>query len=239
MRIIKNTIYKPFYKNLIRLNNNVQARLKFLFFEKKKWKDLISFENNKKKNVILFDHTIYLRPRYGFKFENKFKFYLNLRQKLKFFYGKLSDKKFKNIYYKSKNKNIVKINKFFNKNSFSILFFLESRLDVILYRTLFFDSIRSSQQAIYHGKIFVNGKKISINSYLTKKGDLIQIDYSFHKVILKNEAYYQNCRIIVPEYLEINYRTFQFFIVSDISLSKISSNFPFWLNINKLFLLNH
>jgi ribosomal protein S4 len=237
MRIIKNTIYKPFYKNFIRLNNNIQARLKFLFFEKKKWKDLISFEKKKKKKIILFDHTIYLKPKYGFKFENKFKFYLNLKQKLKFFYGKLSNKKFKSIYYKSKN--TVKINKFFNKNSFSILFFLESRLDVILYRTLFFDSLRSSQQAIYHGKISINDKKVSINSYLIKKGDLIQIDYSFHQVILKNEEYYQNYRIIVPKYLEINYRTFQFFIISDINLSKISSNFPFWLNINKLFLLNH
>ena len=54
MRTIKNTIYKPFYKNFIRLNNNIQARLKFLFFEKKKWKDLISFENKKKNETLNF-----------------------------------------------------------------------------------------------------------------------------------------------------------------------------------------
>lgn len=44
---------------------------------------------------------------------------------------------------------------------------------------------------------------------------------------------------IVPKYFELNYRTFQFLIISEISLNKISYNFPFWLNLNKLFLLNH
>lgn len=232
----KNTIYRPFYKNLIRLNKNVQSNSKFLFFKKKKWKKLISRENKVTKNVILFDHIIYLKPKYGFNFTKRFKFYLNLKQKLKFFYAKLSDKKFNNIYCKSKN--ITKIKKLFNKNFFSVLFFLEQRLDIVLYRTLFFNSIRSSQQAICHGKIFINGKKIFTNSYLIKKGDLIKVHYSFHKNILKTIDL-QNRQFITPKYLEISYKTLQFFIISEININKISYNYPFWLNLNKLFLLNH
>lgn len=232
----KNTIYKPFYKNLIRINKNVQSRSKFLFFKKQKWKKLIFRENKITKNVIVFDHSIYLKPKKGFNFTKKFKFYLNLKQKLKFFYGKLANKKFNNSY--SKSKNSIKMNKFCNKNYFSILFFLEQRLDVILYRTLFFDSLRSSQQAIYHGKIIINGRKIFISSHLVKKGDLIKINYSFHQNLLKNIDF-RNCQRIVPKYLEINYKILQFFIISEIHLSQISYNFPFWLNLNKLFLLNH
>jgi len=232
----KNTVYKPFYKYFIRLNKNVQDNSKFLAFKKQKWKKLIYRENKKKKKIILFDQNIYLKPKYGFNFTKKFKFYLNLKQNLKFFYGKLLDKKFNTIYFKSKN--IIRNQKIFNKNSVFILFFLEQRLDVILYRTLCFDSIRSSQQAICHGKIFLNGKKIYNNSHLLKKGDLITIHYSLYLHILKNINFY-NRQLIVPKYLELNYRTFQFLIISEISLNKISYNFPFWLNLNKLFLLNH
>lgn len=232
----KNTIYKPLYKNFIRLNKNVLSRSKFLSFKKQKWKKLISRETGLTKSVILFDHNLYLKPKYGFNFTKKFKFYLNLKQKLKFYYGRLLDKQFNNIYYKSKN--IFRFNNIYNKNVSSVLFFLEQRLDVILYRTFFFNSLRNTQQAIYHGKIFVNGKKISINSYLLKKGDLVEIHSSYHQNLLKNFDF-RNRQLVVPKYLEINFKTFQFFVISEINLSKISYNFPFWLNLNKLFLLNH
>lgn len=233
---MKNKIYKPLYKNFIRLNNNVLSRSKFLFFKKQKWKKLISRETRSVKSIILFDHTLYLKPKYGFNFTKKFKFYLNLKQKLKFYYGKLLNKQFNNIYYKSKN--IFKLNKFYNKNIFSVLFFLEQRLDVILYRTFLFSSLRSAQQAIYHGKIFINGRKISINSYLLKKGDLVEIHFSYHQNVLKNFDFF-NRKLVVPKYLEINYKTFQVFIISEINLSKLSYNIPFWLNLNKIFILNH
>jgi ribosomal protein S4 len=230
-------IYKPLYKNFIRLNKNVQSRLKFLSFKKQKWKKFISMENKLNKKITLFDHFINLKPKkYSFNFTNKFKFYLLLKQNFKLFYGSLSDNKFNQMYKKSKN--VQKNNLFFNKNSFFLLFYIEKRLDVILFRTPFFDSIRSSQQSICHGKIYINGKKITINSHLIKKGDLIEIHSSFHKTLFSNIHFHQN-KLIIPPYLEINYKTLQFFIISEISLNKISYNFPFWLNLNKLFLLHN
>jgi hypothetical protein len=107
----KKNIYKPIYKSYIRLNKNVQSRLKFFSFKKHKWKKFILVQNElkKKRKVSLFDHSIYLKPKYGFNFTNKFKFYLYSKQRLKFFYGKLSDKNFNQIYKKVYNK--FKINK--------------------------------------------------------------------------------------------------------------------------------
>lgn len=226
--------YKPLYKNFVRLNKNTQDRLKFLLFKKQKWKRLILNENKKNENkkIKLFDHSIYLKPKSGFDFIHKFKFYLHVKQNLRFFYGKLSVKIFNQFY--------NKFNKAKNKFYFNILFFLEKRLDVVLYRTLFFYSIRNSQQFINHGKIYVNGKKVTINSYLIKKGDLIEIHFTSHSILLKN--YYKivkKNKLLIPKYFEINYRTFQFYIVSDINFNKISYSFPFWLNLNRLFLLNH
>jgi ribosomal protein S4 len=234
----KKNIYKPIYKSYIKLNKNVQSRSKFLSFKKQKWKKFILVQNElkNKKKISLFDHYLYLKPKYGFSFINKFKFYLYSKQRLKLFYGHLSDKNFNQIYKKVYNK--FKINKCYNKNSFFFLSFLEKRLDVILYRTPFLNSIRSSQQLICHGKVYINGKKITINSYLIKKGDLIEFHSSFHNNLLKNINFYPS-KLIVPQYLEINYKTLQFFVISEINYNKNSYNFPFWLNLNKLFILNH
>jgi small subunit ribosomal protein S4 len=132
-------------------------------------------------------------------------------------------------YNKFKNQN----NKYFvNKNSY-FLEFLESRLDTILYRAQFTQSMRGAKQLISHGKVFINGKKIKINSYNIKKGDLIEIhpasqDYLKKKISLSKMKY------ILPKYLEINFKTFQCLVISDISYNKIMYNFPFWLNLNVL-----
>jgi ribosomal protein S4 len=209
-----------------------------LSFKKQKWKKFILVQNElkNKKKISLLDHNIYLKPKYGFSFINKYKFYLYSKQRLKLFYGQLSNKNFNQIYKKVYNK--FKINKCYSKNFFFFFSFLEKRLDVILYRTLFLNSIRCSKQLIYHGKVYINGKKITINSYLLKKGDFIEIHSSFHNNLLKNINLYSS-KLIVPKYLEINYKTLQFFVISEINCNKNSYNFPFWLNLNKLFILNH
>lgn len=230
----KRNFHKPLYKNFIRLRKNIQNRSKFIFFKKQKWKKLIKYELNIKKKIRVYDHVIHFKPKFGFNFKNKFRFYLYSKQRLKFFYGKLSQKTLNQIYenaykkFKSQNNECL-----INKN-FYLLDLLEKRLDVILYRTTFVNSIRSAQQLISHGKIFINGKKITVNSYLIKKGDLLEIHSTFHKHLLKNMILFENF-LIIPKYLEINFKTFQCLIISDINFNKIIHNFPFWLNLNKLF----
>ena len=55
----------------------------------------------------------------------------------------------------------------------NVLKLLERRLDNVLYRLGFADSRRMARQVIGHGHITVNGKRVSIPSYQTKRGSII------------------------------------------------------------------
>ena len=52
---------------------------------------------------------------------------------------------------------------------------LERRLDAIVYRSKFANTIFSSRQLINHGHVKVNGKKVNISSYQVKEEDTIEI----------------------------------------------------------------
>jgi ribosomal protein S4 len=93
--------------------------------------------------------------------------------------------------------------------------------------------MRNAKQLISHGKVFINGKKIKINSYNIKIGDLIEIDPTLHDY-LKKKINLSKIKYIIPKYLEINFKTFQCVVISNISYNKIMHNFPFWLNLNVL-----
>ncbi len=52
---------------------------------------------------------------------------------------------------------------------------LERRLDNMVYRIGFANSIRQARQMVSHGHILVNGKKVDIASYMVKVGDEISL----------------------------------------------------------------
>lgn len=91
------------------------------------------------------------------------------RKKIKLFYGALQSKKLHKIldqaafFKKKKQYN-------FAKNFFSLI---ESRLDVVLYRSGFAKTIRAARQAIRHSKVYVNSKRCRVASTLCKPGDFI------------------------------------------------------------------
>lgn len=112
--------------------------------------------------------------------------------------------------------------------NFLFIKIFESRIDVILYRAKFTLSIRNAQQLIFHGKIFVNKKRITIKSYLLKPGDLITIDSKCFKLLELN-IYKTDIWPIPPKHLNINYKTMQilFGIFS-------KNNFFCYLNLEKV-----
>ena len=61
--------------------------------------------------------------------------------------------------------------------------FLELRLDNVIYRMNFAASRTNAKQLISHGHIQVNGKKVTVSSYILKVGDEI----SFNEKSIKNE----------------------------------------------------
>ena len=89
------------------------------------------------------------------------------RKKLSFFYGNLSKKQLQKIINQAKNAHSRTAEKF--------LALLESRLDVILYRIYFSESISASRQLIAHSNVLVNGVITRQPGFLLKPGDTISI----------------------------------------------------------------
>lgn len=90
---------------------------------------------------------------------------LREKQKAKRYYG-VMERQFKNYFHKAEIKK--------GNSGENLMIMLESRLDNVVFRGGFSASRGQARQLICHGKIFVNGKKVTIPSYLIKAGDVIQ-----------------------------------------------------------------
>lgn len=104
-------------------------------------------------------------------FKNK----LKERKKLSILYGNLSNKKIK--------KTLHLACKLHGNTADNFLILLERRLDVILYRALFFSSIKSARQWIGCNKILINLRYINIASYKLNFGDVISIKPRHRKLV--------------------------------------------------------
>ena len=89
----------------------------------------------------------------------------------------------------------------------SLLSLLERRLDNVLYRLKLAASRPQARQAIVHGLVVVNGKKVSSPSYLVAVGDEI----SYSPKVLEKKAFLEqvvekrlSTASKVPEWVEIN-----------------------------------
>ena len=92
---------------------------------------------------------------------------LEAKQKMKFYYGNMNERQFRNVYRKARNKK--------GNTSENLIGFLERRLDIIIYRAKFATTVFSSRQLINHGHIRVNGRKVNIPSYLINEKDTIEV----------------------------------------------------------------
>ena len=78
------------------------------------------------------------------------------KQKLRFYYGDLTETQFRNIYKKASN---------LKGDTGQILIeLLERRLDSVVYRMKFVPTIFSARQFVNHGHVKVNGKRVTIPS---------------------------------------------------------------------------
>ena len=92
---------------------------------------------------------------------------LQAKQKMKFYYGNMNERQFRNVYRKAIQKK--------GNTTENLIGFLERRLDIVIYRAKFAPTVFSSRQLINHGHIKVNGKKVNIPSYLVKIEDTIEV----------------------------------------------------------------
>ena len=120
---------------------------------------------------------------------------LEAKQKMKFYYGNMNERQFRNVYRKAIQKK--------GNTTENLVGFLESRLDTVAYRAKFATTVFSARQLINHGHFKVNGKKVNIPSYLVKAEDIIEIKDKSKNIVTIAGALVSKERE-VPDYIQMD-----------------------------------
>lgn len=116
---------------------------------------------------------------------SEFGLQLTEKQKIKGYYG-IFEKQLRNYYEKAKRKTDM-------RTGDALLTMIECRVDNLVYRIGFANSIRMARQLVTHGHIDVNGKKMDIPSCLARPGDIISLREKSQKItVLKTNFLKQN-----------------------------------------------
>jgi small subunit ribosomal protein S4 len=107
--------------------------------------------------------------------ESEYLFQLREKQKCRRIYG-LLEKQFKLIYNKA--------NKMPGVTGENLLRLLELRIDNVVFRAGYASSRNQARQFVRHGHVNVNGKRVTIPSYMVKKGDVIELGAKAQKMIV-------------------------------------------------------
>jgi small subunit ribosomal protein S4 len=105
---------------------------------------------------------------------------LRAKQKLKGYYGDVTEKQFKRAYSDA--------SKMKGDTGQNLIGLLERRLDAVVYRAKFAPTIWSARQLVNHGHIRVNGKKLNIASAKVNVGDVIELGPKAQEMALVLEA---------------------------------------------------
>ena len=121
---------------------------------------------------------------------------LRAKQKLKGYYGDLTEKQFRRIYGEAER---VK-----GDTGENLVGLLERRLDAVVYRAKFVPTVFAARQFVNHAHVTVNGKSVNIPSYRVKEGDVIEVRQKSKQMALVLEAA-QSSERDVPDYLEVDH----------------------------------
>ncbi|WP_140984831.1 30S ribosomal protein S4 [Asticcacaulis tiandongensis] len=120
---------------------------------------------------------------------------LRAKQKLKGYYGNITEKQFLRTYEEADRRK--------GNTSENLIALLESRLDAVVYRAKFVPTVWAARQFVNHGHVLVNGKRVNIPSYRVKVGDVIEVRERSRNLALVLEAL-QSPERDVPDYIEID-----------------------------------
>ena len=117
---------------------------------------------------------------------------LRAKQKLKGYYGDVTEKQFKRTF--------TEANSMKGDTSQNLIGLLERRLDMVVYRAKFAPTIWAARQLVNHGHVRVNGGKCNIASRRVNVGDEISLGPKAQEMALVLEAQGLTERD-VPEYV--------------------------------------
>lgn len=120
---------------------------------------------------------------------------LRAKQKLKGYYGNLTEKQFSRTYEEAARRK--------GNTSENLIGLLESRLDAVVYRAKFVPTVFAARQFVNHGHVLVNGKRVNIASYRVKTGDIVSVRERSKNMALVLEAL-QSGERDTPDYVEVD-----------------------------------
>ena len=126
-----------------------------------------------------------------------FGIHLRAKQKLKGYYGNITEKSFRRLYTEA-----VRLK---GDTSENLIGLLERRLDAVVYRMKFVPTVFAARQFVNHGHVTVNGKKVNIASYQVKPGDVIEVRQKSKQMALVLEAT-ASAEREVPEYMDVDHK---------------------------------
>lgn len=120
---------------------------------------------------------------------------LRAKQRMKFYYGNISERQFFNIFQEA-----LRLK---GDSSENFVALLESRLDAVVYRANFVPTVFAARQFVSHKHVTVNGQVVNIPSYRLKVGDVVQVREKSRKLTIVLESQ-QKMERDVPSYLTLD-----------------------------------
>lgn len=117
---------------------------------------------------------------------------LHAKQKLKGYYGNITERQFRRYYQEASRKT--------GDTGEHMIGLLERRLDTVIFRAKFVPTPFAARQLVSHGHVTVNGKRVTIASYLVKEGDTIELKPRAREMALVIEAA-KSAERDVPDYI--------------------------------------
>ena len=121
---------------------------------------------------------------------------LHAKQKLKGYYANITERQFRGYYEEASRKT--------GDTGEMMIGLLERRLDAVVYRAKFVPTPYAARQLVSHGHVSVNGKRVTIPSYLVKEGDVIELRAKAKDMALVLEAV-KSAEREVPDYIEADH----------------------------------
>jgi len=122
---------------------------------------------------------------------------LRAKQKVKGYYGNISEKQFRRYYHEA-----LRLKGDSGENLIGLL---ERRLDAVVYRAKFVATVFAARQFINHGHVKVNGRRVNIGSYQLKVGDVVEVKEASRELAVVLEAT-QLPERDTPDYIEVDHK---------------------------------
>ena len=121
---------------------------------------------------------------------------LKAKQKLRGYYGNISEKQFRGIYDEA-----IRMK---GDSGANMIGLLERRLDAVVYRSKFAPTPFAARQLVSHGHVKVNGRRVTIASYQVTDKDAVELSAKAKEMALVLEAA-KSAERDTPDYVSVDH----------------------------------